>query len=129
MRRKTIVLALGLAVLLMMSALMIGCGEKPATDTDKKGAQTIKITDLSGREVEIKAPAKKIVAIGPGALRLVCYVNGADKVIGVEELEKKSPTGRPYFMANSQLKDLPTIGPGGPIPHLMLKSLLPSNRM
>jgi iron complex transport system substrate-binding protein len=114
MRRKTIVLALGLAVLLMMSALMIGCGEKPATDTDKKGAQTIKITDLSGREVEIKAPAKKIVAIGPGALRLVCYVNGADKVIGVEELEKKSPTGRPYFMANSQLKDLPTIGPGGP---------------
>jgi iron complex transport system substrate-binding protein len=91
MRRKTIVLALGLAVLLMMSALMIGCGEKPATDTDKKGAQTIKITDLSGREVEIKAPAKKIVAIGPGALRLVCYVNGADKVIGVEELEKKSP--------------------------------------
>lgn len=114
MRKKTIVLALGMAVLLMLSAFMIGCGEKSSTDTDKKGEQTIKITDLSGREVEIKTPAAKVVAIG-GALRLVCYVNGADKVIGVEELEKKSPTGRPYFTANSsKLANLPSIGQGGP---------------
>lgn len=113
MRKKISILALAIALLLVMSVLMFGCGEKPASK-EKIGEQTVKITDLSGREIEIKTPAKKVVAIGPGALRLVCYVNGADKVIGVEELEKKSPTGRPYFMANPQLKDLPTIGPGGP---------------
>lgn len=90
-----------------------GCGSK----TGQKPAaapQKIKVADLAGREVEITTPVQKVVAIGPGALRLVCYINGADKVAGVEDLEKRQPTGRPYILAYPELKDLPTIGPGGP---------------
>ncbi|MCL6449414.1 MAG: iron ABC transporter substrate-binding protein, partial [Armatimonadetes bacterium] len=56
----------------------------------------------------------KVVAIGPGALRLVCYVNGADKVVGVENVEKQKPRGKPYMLAHPELKELPSIGQGGP---------------
>lgn len=113
MRKRVLLSVLGIAILLAVSVFLIGCGEKPASDKDT-GEQKIKVTDLSGREVEIAVPAKRVVAIG-ASLRLVCYVNGADKVVGIEELEKNNPTGRPYYMANAELlKDLPTIGPGGP---------------
>lgn len=74
----------------------------------------VKITDMAGRQVEVPVPAQKVVAIGPGALGLLCYVNGNDKIVGVEELERKQPTGRPYILAYPELKQLPVIGPGGP---------------
>lgn len=32
----------------------------------------------------------------------------------MENLEKQQPTGRPYILAHPELKDLPTIGQGGP---------------
>lgn len=114
MRKRVLLSVLGIAILLAVSVFLCGCGEKTGSEKDT-GEQKIKVTDLSGREVEIAATAKKVVAIGPGALRLVCYVNGADKVVGIEEMEKNSPTGRPYYMANADLlSDLPTIGQGGP---------------
>ena len=73
------------------------------------------ITDLAGRKVEVPISANRIVAIGPGALRLVCYVNGVDKVVGVENIEKEwSSIGRTYIMAYPELKKLPVIGQGGP---------------
>lgn len=114
MRKRVLFSVLGIAILLTVSVFLIGCGEKTASEKDAE-EQKIKVTDLSGREVEIVAPAKKVVAIGPGALRLVCYVNGADKVVGIEEMEKNNSGGRPYFTANSNLlADLPAIGQGGP---------------
>lgn len=127
MRQNLSVLAIVIAVLLLIPALLTGCSEMTSPE-GAPGEHTITVTDLYGREVEIAASAEKIVAIGPGALRLVCYVNGADKVIGVEELEKNNPLGRPYIMANPELADLPTIGPGGPdsVPDAeMLVSLQP----
>jgi iron complex transport system substrate-binding protein len=104
-----------LAVMLFsMTLYLIGCGGRP-TSADKKGDQSFQVTDLSGRNIEFSGTAKKIVAIGPGALRFVCYVNGADKVIGIEHFEKASPLGRPYYMANSSLfSKLTVIGQGGP---------------
>lgn len=35
-------------------------------------------------------------------------------VIGIEDFEKKHSYGRPYIIAHPELKDLPSIGPGGP---------------
>ncbi|MEW5762245.1 MAG: iron ABC transporter substrate-binding protein [Bacillota bacterium] len=102
-----------LVVLCCLAAFLSGCGAGSRTQPPA-APQKIRVTDLAGREVEIAVPVKKVVAIGPGALRLVCYVNGAEKVVGVEDLEKKQPTGRPYILAHPELKDLPTIGPGGP---------------
>lgn len=112
--QKRITYPLLAAALFLACGFLGGCGEVPVPAENTPGEQKITVTDLSGREVEIAAPAEKIAAIGPGALRLVCYVNGAAKVAGVEELEKNNPTAAPYLLANPSLLALPAIGPGGP---------------
>lgn len=76
-------------------------------------AGSITVTDMAGRSVTIDLPVKGIVCAGPGALRLIAYMNQTEKVVGVEEIER-DPTGRPYAYAHPEFKSLPTIGPGGP---------------
>ncbi len=71
------------------------------------------ITDMAGRKIILPVNPTRIVCLAPGALRLIVYLNAQDKVVGVEDMEKRFPTGRPYWMANTGLAKLPRIGPGG----------------
>lgn len=105
------VLALLLAAILLVT--LGGCGSKTAPNTAASQKKTT-ITDMVGRQVSVTMPVERVVAIGPGALRLYCYINGTDKVVGVEQMEKDNPTGRPYLLAYPSLTELPVIGPGGP---------------
>ena len=92
--------------------IISGCSSESSTKT--KNIEKKIITDLSGRKVEVKNNCKKAIAIGPGALRLYCYVNGSDNIVGVENIEKTNGSGRPYLLAYSDMKDLDIIGVGGP---------------
>jgi len=76
--------------------------------------ETLLLKDLAGREVQFPRDPRKIVGIGPGALRLLVYLQAQDKVAGVEKMEKMSFRGRSYWIAHSELWDLPECGPGGP---------------
>ncbi len=72
------------------------------------------VTDLAGRRVEITTPARNLVGIH-SALSLVCYMQLASQVVGVEQEEKEprqwvGGTGRSYRMANPHLGSLPSIG-------------------
>jgi len=67
------------------------------------------IEDMIGRTVSIPEKVNKVVAIGPGALRLLCYLQVTERVAGIEELERRS--GRPYAFANPELQNKPLIGP------------------
>ena len=79
------------------------------------GAGYITIVDLLGREVRVPANVTRVVAVGPGALRILVYLNATDYVVGVEQVEKSwNPIGRVYIMAHPELRRLPTISPGGP---------------
>ena len=90
-----------------------GCGFKDlATPSSQGPAHTI--TDLAGREVVLPQSVARVVAIGPGALRFYCCINGAHNLVGVENLEKTNPVGRPYCLAHPSLGTLPVIGSGGP---------------
>ncbi len=110
-RRST---AFVLAALLLV-ALLSGCGAGEESQQTSAGEAAKKtITDMAGRQVTVSVPAKRVVAIGPGALRLVCYAGGADRVVGIENMEKQQPAGRPYILAHPELKNLPVIGQGGP---------------
>lgn len=102
-----------LVVLLLMVFVLGGCSSGTVREEPGEPGK-ITVTDLLGRQVSITVPVERVVAIGPGALRLYCYVNGANKVVGIEQMDKEDPTGRPYLLANPQLADLPVIGPGGP---------------
>ncbi len=102
--------AVTLMALILTLTTTVGCKEKSTSE----GARTVTITDMAGRQVNIGIPVSRVAAIGPGALRLVCYTGAAEKVVGVEAMEKQWGTGRPYILAYPQLLDLPVIGQGGP---------------
>jgi iron complex transport system substrate-binding protein len=77
-------------------------------------AETLSVTDTSGRQVSVPVNPKRIVCLGPGALRLIVYLQAQNRVVGVEEMEKLNSAGRPYWLAHPELAGLPRIGPGGP---------------
>jgi iron complex transport system substrate-binding protein len=77
-------------------------------------AQTVTVTDMEGRRVTAPFEPERIVCIGPGALRLIVYLQASSKVSGVEDMEKMNPGGRPYWIAHPELSRLPRCGPGGP---------------
>lgn len=73
---------------------------------------------------------KTIVAIGPGALRLVTYMNLQDKLVGIEKIEQKAISFSEYrtVLGKDKILSLPLIGSGGPgkLPNLeMLIQLKP----
>lgn len=78
------------------------------------GAETLRITDLAGRQVSVPDNPSRIIGLGPGALRLILYLEGKSRVVGVEDIERQNPTTRPYWIAHSDLARLPSVGPGGP---------------
>lgn len=77
-------------------------------------AQNITVTDMAKRTVTVPTKVNRIVALGPGALRLITYVQATDRVVGIEDLEKRKPIGRPYILAHPELKKLPRASNGGP---------------
>ncbi|MBN2549196.1 MAG: iron ABC transporter substrate-binding protein [Anaerolineales bacterium] len=82
--------------------------------TEAPAAENVTVTDLLGRQVDIPAEVRRIVAIGPGALRLYVYAGNLDYVVGVEEWETGDAGGKTYMLANPDLAKLPIIGQGGP---------------
>ncbi len=110
MSRKGTILLLALMLLVLAPAGLVQAEGRSGAGSSSR----VKLIDLAGRQVTVTVPARRVVAIGPGALRLVCYVGGADRVVGVEDLERRLPRLRPYLMANPGLAELPVIGPGGP---------------
>lgn len=71
------------------------------------------LTDMRGRSVTIPGEVSRVVCIGRGSLRMLCYLHAADRVVGVEFPERKETShARPYLVAYSFLKDLPLIGFG-----------------
>lgn len=76
--------------------------------------EMITVTDMAGREVSLQKSPRRVVCISPGTLRLIIYTGGRGRVAGVEDIENANPKTRPYWIANSELWKLPSIGPGGP---------------
>jgi iron complex transport system substrate-binding protein len=72
------------------------------------------VVDLEKRTVEVPQNPERILCLGPGSLRLICYLGMTKKVAGAERFEKSPPVGRAYLWANPGLAKLPVIGPGGP---------------
>ncbi len=103
---------LGKIAILVLLLALAGCVQQAQQSAVE---EKLKVKDLAGREVEVPKKVEKIAAIGPGALRLVVYLQATDKLVGVEDAEKRWETfGRPYRLANPQFAELPTIGAGGP---------------
>lgn len=102
-----------LITIFIMAFLFGGCSSK-SSETLSSKSEKITVTDSLERQVTLNSKANKVIAIGPGALRLYCYINGSKDLAGVEQTEKGSIIGKPYMMANVDIGKLPVIGLGGP---------------
>lgn len=86
-------------------------GTVAGTDELTESAETT-VTDGFGRDVTIPKNVESVVCSGAGSLRYLIYLQAQDLVVGVDSLEKQEAEieGRPYALANPQLKDYPLIG-------------------
>ncbi|MBN2522884.1 MAG: iron ABC transporter substrate-binding protein [Bacteroidales bacterium] len=97
--------------------LFISCRNPSRPDRD----ECVVVKDMLGREVKVPENIERIVGLRAGALRLLVYMDGADKVVGIEEAEKRGV--RPYTIAHPELMELPLIGPSmGGDAELILKA-------
>lgn len=117
--KKKSTLILALIILLGLCA----CGKSESKENEKKTnpadsksvSADFEVTDLLGRTVTVPAGASKFACIGPGALRLYCYVADDAALVGVESTEIQwGAAGRPYAMSLGDLSSAAIIGPGGP---------------
>ena len=67
-------------------------------------------TDSCGRIVRLPDTIGSVIALKSGALRLLSYLDLADRVSYIEGNEKRRSV--PYLFANPHLRDLPVIGTG-----------------
>jgi iron complex transport system substrate-binding protein len=92
-------------------ALVESAGITTGTDELAESTEII-ITDGFDRSVSIPENIESVVCSGSGSLRYLVYLQAQDLVVGVDSLEKRESEieGRPYALANPQLKDYPLIG-------------------
>src|SRR6056297_631812 len=72
------------------------------------------ITDMLGRTIQIPTRIDRVICSGSGCLRLLVYLQGQDRVVGVDSAEKGglpfSVDARPYAVTEPQLTELPLFG-------------------
>lgn len=109
--RRARVIVVRFLVVLLICIATIGRGQDNA-------AHARTITDLVGRNIVLPEKVERIVALGPGTLRLVAYLGAVDRIVGIEDMERrmtKNPWFRPYAsVLDEQFFSLPIVGPGGP---------------
>lgn len=111
--RRTLVIGAIAAVILLVAIVLISLPPSRAPTAAGR-----KVTDLAGREVAIPVRIGRLVALGPGSLRLVAYLGATDRVVGIEDFERRmarDPWLRPYASTlGDEFLSLPVVGTGGP---------------
>lgn len=79
-------------------------------DNSSEAGKLRQIKDMSGRTVSIPDTINRVIALGPGALRYLVYMEEDNKVVAIEGNEKRRFV--PYLEARPELKKLPQIGTG-----------------
>ena len=115
-----------LSLVLVMALVAVSVFAAGISEVDSVSkAQSVVVTDMVGRKVEIVPGSyTRVVCIGAGALRMYTYINGADFLCGVEDIENKTLQSRPkmfdsvalpYHIAYGDIfATLPSCGVGGP---------------
>jgi iron complex transport system substrate-binding protein len=108
-RRRFLESVASFAVVGAAGCLGTGGSGSPPTTNEPRGPTTVE--DATARTVEIPETVEDIVAVGPGMLNLVAYLDATDMVVGVEEPEHSWAKNIPYNIANPELRDRQVIGP------------------
>ncbi|NCC87375.1 MAG: iron ABC transporter substrate-binding protein [Clostridia bacterium] len=111
----------GFLVLIMTVIIIVssfaGCGKRglnsDTKDNEESDSKTRIVVDALKREVEIPEKVERVVPLA-NALRMMCYAQAQDMVVGVEKDEKEKTLIKAYNWVNyDSWKDLPEVGEGG----------------
>ncbi len=119
-------LSLLLGLIVFISFILTGCNSNNNEENlqANNSDEIIELTDMVGRKITLERPVERVVAVG-SALRLYTYINGTNKLVGVERGQQSPDTGRPYIIANPDLQELPIVGegfPATPDPELLIEA-------
>ncbi len=82
-------------------------------DTASSSPNTVSVTDVAGRTVQVPSQVDKVVGTGCSDREIV-YLNASDKLVGIEQVESNSTGGSgtslPYMIAHPELMSLPILG-------------------
>lgn len=105
---------------LLLLGLLAAAGCLAQGTAAPKTTKTVTVTDMANRSVAVPDNPQRIIGVGAGALRMICYLQAADRVVGVDDREQKQyttsgfgmPSGidKPYNLANPELAEKPFIG-------------------
>lgn len=122
-----------LILLVLPMTLLASCGKSNSItssnneDTSQSAiSNIITVEDGIGRSLTLDTKKiKKVICVGAGALRYYAYLEGAERLVGVEDIDCKSKrnasspfegVARPYYDAyKEEFSSLPTCGQGGPM--------------
>ena len=113
--------AFTLAVTVILIMALTACGSEHSMQTNAPATSGISdsdlpasVTDIYGRTVSLPQEINSTICLGASALRMVCYLQAEDKVVGVEVAEHTQTLTKPYNYLNyEQFQTLPIIGQGG----------------
>ncbi|MFO7621161.1 MAG: ABC transporter substrate-binding protein [Bacteroidales bacterium] len=91
--------------ILVISGIASSCLFQSGENPNKRS-----ISDGCGRSVNLPDTVRSVIALKAGALRLLCYMDQADKAGYIEGNEKRRSA--PYLSANPGLRELSIIGAG-----------------
>lgn len=91
--------------IIFIGAVLTSCNQPGVSQFNRR-----LITDAAGRKVMVLDTIKSVIALRAGALRLLCYMDVANKVGYIEGNEQRRNV--PYLLANPWLKEKHLIGAG-----------------
>lgn len=114
--RRLYLIALSTTAIFVLGIVSLYTLYQPSVRSESPDGKYVEVVDYLNRSVKVLKNVGRVVAIGPGTLRLITYLNATDLIVGVEQVEVTwSVIGRDYAMAHQQLfKNLSIIGQGGP---------------
>lgn len=89
-------------------ALLCFCSQ----EKQPPSSNTRQITDARQKTLTIDDTVNRVICSGSGCLRYLCYLQGVDKAVAVDDVEKRNSwlNTRPYALANPRLSTLPLFG-------------------
>lgn len=109
-------------MIVVLAVSLVGCSNKeeivektPEANIESEVAEieVLEFTDMAGREIVLDGPRDRIVTLG-SSLRMYTYINGTDRLVGVESAQQNLKTGRPFILANPELQNIDSVGEGFP---------------
>ncbi len=116
MKKRSLIVFLAAVLWVCLTA----CGKTAVQDAGHEGGageqlKTRVVTDVWNRQGEIPYEVKSIICLGSMAPRMGAYLDAVDMMIGAEDRDIEQMSVRYDYspVYHDQLKQLPSVGPGG----------------